>query len=462
MRQIKKLYDVMALVLKKILISTNEHDFEKMRNLEEDYVVKITETLKTKFPDLFDKETMNVAEISEPSLMKTTLTDDLIKYTAVSQNKEELIFLAKNLDSFLEDTFYDCIPPDQEQLRFHCLNTNHLDCGIYLLPRIACRWEHLNRDAYTSYNIFYYLRNFYFVTSADMDEYTAEHILMPRNLFRDALQRGRLSIVVSPITNLNIVEATEPYSRDNTRWISIKPMKPELEQKIQSNTLDVLQKAVFEEADLLVFPEMLGTEAIVQSLGSELDLRESINDNAYPRLTISPTVWQMNRNFCTIFNDVGDTICEQQKHHGVDLKLGQHQVKEDIHSDQKIYILHCYGIGRIAIMICKDFLITSYLKILAEKLRVTLLIVPSFTGTDYQFELLSSKYGDLDCGVIWINTCASRWLNKPGEMKAAVTLAFLPGKTGIKKSKTTQTDLCGNRQHCDHTCIYTYQIGWEM
>ena len=30
MRQIKKLYDVMALVLKKILISTNEHDFEKI------------------------------------------------------------------------------------------------------------------------------------------------------------------------------------------------------------------------------------------------------------------------------------------------------------------------------------------------------------------------------------------------------------------------------------------------
>ena len=56
-------------------------------------------------------------------------------------------------------------------------------------------------------------------------------------------------------------------------------------------------------------------------------------------------------------------------YHGVDLKLGQHQVKEDIHSDQKIYILHCYGIGRIAIMICKDFLITSYLKILADIIK---------------------------------------------------------------------------------------------
>lgn len=462
MRQIKKLYNVMALALEKINKCTNERDYEIMRNLEEDYETAIVEELKKKFPDMFDKETRNAAEISELNLMETSLIQDLDHYVAMSGNKEELIFLIKHLDSFLEDTFYGCIPIDQEQYRFQCLNDNFPECQIYLLPRIICKWEHQNRDAYTSYSIFYYLRNFYYVLPKDINTYEVEHILMPRNLFKDAIKRGGLRVAVSPLTKEHVVETTEPYVKENARFISIEPMKPDIERKIITYSVNALQKAVLEESDLLVFPEMLGTDAIARQLEEELDTREHVIDNGSPCLIICPTIWNRNRNFCRVLNDMGDIVCEQQKHHGVDLKLGQSQVKEDIISNRKIYILHCYGVGRIAVMICKDFLITSYLKILVEKLKVSLLIVPSFTAKDYQFEVLSSKYGDQDCSVIWLNTCAARWLDESREMKPAVTLAYLPGRAGVKKDKITAGELCFGRQNCDSGCLHIYQIRWEM
>lgn len=456
MRQIKELYNVLSLALMKVGKCTNERDFEDMRNLTVDYETALVERLKEKFPDMFDKDTGNVSEASEWHLNGSSLVKDLKNYLTDASDKRELIMLVKYLDSFLEDTFYGCIPVDQEQYRFFCLNDNFSECRICLLPRLQCRWEHQNREAYTSYNIDYYLRNFYFFYEKDLRDYEVQHILMPRDLFREALRKKELSVMVSPVTGDKVVEVTEPYVREDKRFVAVKPMRPDIENRIRVDLLNVLRKAADEQADLLIYPEMLGTEDLAECLACELDVRENIHDNGFPRLTVCPTIWKQNRNCCRILDDMGDVVCEQQKHHGVDLK---DRLKEDIQSDRKIYILHCYGIGRIAVAICKDFILTDYLKILVEHLKVSLLLVPSFTNQDYQFRGLASKYPEKDCNVIWINTCSARWLNKDGKAEASVSLAYLPGRRGILNNEIKGTEDF-NRFRCGYggICAYTYHI----
>lgn len=456
MLRIKELYNVMALALGKVEERMDEHDFERMRNLDDTYEIALTEELKRKFPDMFDKDTRNVSEASEWSLRNSSLVEDLEMYLRSSDNKEELVFLVKCLDSFLEETFYGSIPADQEQYRFQSLNDNYTDCQIYLLPRLKCGWEHRNRNAYTSYHIDFYLRHFYYVHEGELDVYNVQHILMPRETFGEAVCRGELRVMVSPVSGDRIVNMTEPYIRDNIRFISVNPILCDEEECLKKNIIKVLEEAVLQEADILLFPEMLGTDGIVEKLGHEISDRENILNNEFPCLTVCPTVWAQHRNYCKILDDIGELVCEQQKHHGVDLK--KWSAKEDIESDKMIYILHCEGIGRIAVAICKDFLITSYLRILADRLKVNLLLVPSFTGRDYQFRILAPKYGDLDCNVIWINTCSARWLEDSGEMQASVTLAYLPGNRGVSQSEMGINELCQGQHVCDGTCEYMYRI----
>ena len=459
MQQIKELYNVLSLALIKVEECINEHDFEMMRSIKPDYETALVESLKSKFPDMFDKDTRNVSEASEWNLERSFLVKDLKNYLTDILDKEELVYLVKYLDSFLEDTFYGCVPVDQEQYHFLCLNDNVSECHLYLLPRMQCRWEHRNREAYTSYSIYYYLRNFYYYLEKDLRGYIVQHILMPRDLFREALRRKELRVMVSPVTGDKVVEVTEPYERDHTSFVAVKPMKPVMEGRLQTDLLNVLKRAVEEQADLLVYPEMLGTEELVECLSCELDVRENILDNGFPRLTMCPTIWKQNCNYCRILDDMGDMVCEQQKHHGVDLRI---RSKEDIKSDRKIYILHCHGIGRIAVAICKDFILTDYLEILAKHLKVSLLLVPSCTNQDYQFRGSASKYPEKDCNVIWINTCSARWLDDHGEANASVSLAYLPGRRGNLNTEIKETaDFYRYRCEYGGTCVYTYHISLD-
>lgn len=460
--QIKQLYNLFAGILRIIVSHMSERDFERMRNIDKDHENRILESLKAKFPALFDSTTGNTAELSEYRLEESTLIQDLELEMVNYESVQELVFLARSLDSFLEDSFYHCIPIEADWYGFFGLNDNAEECGIYLLPWVKCSWEHKSRDVHTSYSIFYYLRNFYFVRREDLGDYAVQHILMPKRLFYPALKRREFRVAVSPGTNKEVVKVTEPYVRDDVRYVSVKPMEGGIEKGISEIVLKVLKKASEQEADVLMLPEMLGTEQILKALQEELFARKMIPDNEYPRLIVCPTIWENRKNSCTVFDDMGERIFEQCKHHGVDMK--QIQAKEDIESDRMIYILHCFGIGRIAVAICKDFLMVSYLRILAECLRVNLLLVPSFTSVDHHFMMLSRKYAELDWSVIWVNACASRWLNADGKAAARIFMAYMAGRKGIITEEKSVDDLCGKREHCDQGCTYIYRIdlGEEM
>lgn len=489
MLEIEKLYDLLSLTLKKIENLVSDRDFEKLRNMSEEKKDATVRALKVHFPDMFDRDTLNVSAISEWKLAASPLTKNMAFYLENSENKEELVFLVRYLDSFLGDAFLADYLIDDDWHKIEYLNRNYLECGLCLLPWLKCDWEHPHRDASTSYSIYYYMKNFYYFHVSDLSSYRVNNILMPKDYFKNAHTRGELRIMVSPLTSEKVIELTEIYTRDNANYISVKPVEGSIGRKLQFFSADVLKRASFEEVDLLVYPEMLGTDAVVEQISHELDEGPELLDNSFPRLTICPTIWKKHRNSCKILDDEGREVCEQYKHHGVDMKqpaaprdstvcgvdVGEPIAKEDIESDRTIQILHCNGIGRIAVVICKDFLVTKYLRILAEKLRVSLILVPSFTARSYHFSVLAAKYADLDCNVIWVNTCSARWLKENSETKDPrienpVLLSCQPGKKGMKDEKVNVENICGDscpcmdpgicRQVCTH--IFRLELDREV
>lgn len=61
MLEIEKLYDLLSFALKKIENLVSDHDFEKMRNMSEEKKDATVRALKVHFPDMFDRDTLNVS-----------------------------------------------------------------------------------------------------------------------------------------------------------------------------------------------------------------------------------------------------------------------------------------------------------------------------------------------------------------------------------------------------------------
>ena len=205
-------------------------------------------------------------------------------------------------------------------------------------------------------------------------------------------------------------------------------------------------RAEAEEADLLLFPEILGTKSIQEEI--EAALYE--NESEYPRMTICPSIWKRNKNSCRILDEMGMLLAEQEKHFGAQLggKL------EDIKSNQKVYLFHCEGIGRIAVLICMDFLVNTYREFVVKELKATLVLVPSYSSGEYNFETKAMNYMDLDCQVIWINCCsAAKGKNEP------ITLRYGAGRKGVYRERKMVNELCG--EHCTGECLWIYEIELE-
>ena len=103
MRQIQKLYNSMAVAFRKILNGMKERDFEKLRNIKPDYEKSIIEGIKEVLPDLFDLDTLNVAELSEEQLRKGHLAEKVGVYVCFQEDLTTLVYLVRHLDMFLED-----------------------------------------------------------------------------------------------------------------------------------------------------------------------------------------------------------------------------------------------------------------------------------------------------------------------------------------------------------------------
>ena len=94
-------------------------------------------------------------------------------------------------------------------------------------------------------------------------------------------------------------------------------------------------------------------------------------------------------------------------------------------------------------MICKDAINRNYLHAILDNLKITLLVVPSYSTGHYDFEANLKVCEAFDCNVVWTNACSAV---KPKDRKADDTLGFVlrTGKmTGIPNGM-----YCMRRENC--------------
>lgn len=188
---------------------------------------------------------------------------------------------------------------------------------------------------------------------------------------------------------------------------------PNHEEIIYARLEQGLNLACEKQVDIVFAPEMLGTGQTQRCVGNYNEFihriysNASLNDNKPPLITIMPSYWKKGINSAAIVYRDGRVLGRQKKYTPyIDFQscsiegIKQEQVQE-------LYLIHVYGVHRIIISICAEFLGGFDSDFICGQLGATLVIVPSFSHGERDFVSKSGALFSYGTSVVWGDCCGA-------------------------------------------------------
>lgn len=285
------------------------------------------------------------------------------------------------------------------------LNTNRDDTGIGLLPRCDCAWASKSRMSYSYRRLDNYLKHFMVMEDRVLYEIRDRHIFLPKGFFKKFDETNRLYVAASPVTSKpNFV--IEKKENPDFKVFSIKYDESRIDE---DNELvwEKIKEAGKAGSELVVFPEMLGNSRTEEYISTRLKELTVVEREKIPAMIVLPSVYYDNQNTSSVLDRNGNRLAKQYKQNPFVMNTKEGDFMEDIIGENTINIFHYEGIGRFAILICKDFLTTRYMERIMRGFMLTMIIVPSYSTGAYDFKTSFDLCAHDYCNVIWINSCSA-------------------------------------------------------
>lgn len=378
-------------------------------------------------------------------------------YIAALQESNDcfmMIALIQVLDEALKSLLLEKIRAYQSDDFTVVLNTNRETTGIGLLPRCSCVWERKHRLFHSYNRLDNYLFHFLLIENSILGELIDKHIFLKNDLFPDFLSDRKLKIAATPLRR-ETHYAEEEYTKNDIQYLRISYDR---ERSAEDND-QIWQKitaAAENSCDIIVFPELLGNSDTTVTIRQNLRDLPAEEQKRMPSLIILPSVWERNMNTVTVLDRFGNVICRQSKQNPYLKEHDGSLFMENIKTNSVVNILHYEGIGRIAFLICKDFLSTKYMEQLMRCFKLTLIIVPSNSTGSYDFRQSFDLCAHDDCNVIWINTCAAIKKGKEDNFRNIGYVRKRIGRYDDDSQRLCEMPVCDGAfdGSCRRDCIY--------
>ena len=365
-----------------------------------------------------------------------------------------MIALVQVLDEALKSLLLEIIRAYQSDDLSVVLNTNRETTGIGLLPRCSCVWERKHRLFHSYNRLDNFLFHFLLIENSILGELIDKHIFLPDDFFPHFSSDRQLKIAATPLRReRHYIE--EEYTKNDIQYLRIR-----YDRKKSAEDNDETWKKIITAAenncDIIVFPELLGNSETQENISQRLRDLTAEEQNNMPSLIILPSVWENNMNTVTVLDRFGNVICRQSKQNPYLMERDGSIFLESIKTNMVVNILHYEGIGRIAFLICKDFLTTKYMEQLMRCFKLTLIIVPSNSTGSYDFRQSFDLCAHDDCNVIWVNTCAAMKKGKEDNFRNIGYVRKRIGRNDNDSQRLCEMPVCGGAfsGNCRQDCIY--------
>lgn len=362
-----------------------------------------------------------------PDLLQLTVSEDLNDWgiiLGVISNIDTMLSLNPNLKTFLEGRNCKVLGDkyggvSDSYFEFKALNCNTADRYGLLLPKLYCKWEKDSKRTIETVSLnplSFALKNYLWVCTNN--QWNITHLYCE---FRKAGPDGYIQddrqfrIVSSPLSKqAPFLAIKDP----ETKFYYIHYL-PQNDAMLTARLKKVIDCAINKSADIVMFPEMMGSISCIQFC------KEYISEyfsSSKPKLFLLPS-WVHEENgvwYNTLYalDENGDCIFKYNKQYPFiydtkdDTPDGEIDARyfEPIQADKNLFVIHVPGIGRIGLIICSDVFKDGYLDRLVKDLRITLLLYPVCTfGTDLMQRAAAPAF-KYSCDIVLCNTCAA-WEN---------------------------------------------------
>jgi predicted amidohydrolase len=320
-------------------------------------------------------------------------------------------------------SLFNLIPFDgtNKILEIDALNDNYEETKVQIIPKFSI-YKRLRQDGnekvnpYANRDAFSFLngktKNISFI-SWDR-EINVHNLIIPSEQLQDI--EDDFIVAFCPLTDKSMLE--KEIKQISINGISVNGIivkRLACPERIEERLKLDWQAAAEAGADLIVFPEMLGTEALEETVKrgkynkvvQELCYQVRSNGGRPPVLTVLPSFWMAGKNSATIVNFDGKILAKQHKYVPY-INQSKHEIEALSELAEKhYYIIHVPDVHRIAVLICADFLSIcehSDTMLFAEA-GSTLVLVPSYSRGESDFMRLLPSLKCYGTTVIWGNSC---------------------------------------------------------
>lgn len=285
------------------------------------------------------------------------------------------------------------------------LNTNDRETGIEIFPRCQCVWARKSRPYFSERRIDFHLKYLLVIEKERTEGLKDRHVFLPKGLFPVFDRTGTLKVAASPLSlqpdfsvHLHSHRQVQSFTLDYNRSGS---------ERIERLVWKKITEAGETGAELLVFPEMMGSPDMEHKVQRKLQDLTEWDRKKIPSVIVLPTYFSDGKNCASVLDRDGHLLARQYKQSPYVMTVHHKNYVEAIDGAREVTIFHYPGIGRFAVMICKDFLTTRYMERIMRGFLLTLIIVPAYSTGAYDFRTSFETCAHDYCNVVWINSCAA-------------------------------------------------------
>lgn len=376
---------------------------------------------------------------------KFSFTDEFFMKTIFHEVKQlsgsfsEFIGLYPKLKNKFNDTLYE----SSSEKKVGKLNQNITKLQKPLRSQYPSSFNSINAK----------LKNYFFIDQAqigvDLVQYKNDkNFNMRKNIEKNSILRFALF----PTINHNLSDLLDISFDDEKLLFSINGYHNDcIENELIKRFEKCFESILNQNVDVVVFPEMLLSERILEQIQKKIKKTRSIS---LPQIIVLGTIWKNNSNQCVILDNRGTIIFKQHKQ--TPFVYDNIYTENLENQDNKINFFDIDGFGRIFTFICKDIM-EPEMRNICRKMEGDYVILPAFTNSLDLVDPTKEMASEFWCTTIMCNSC-SAFCNKDNKTTDCQTnkqIGFItvPSKNKNKRDSRIEeyffTDTCNSdHSHC--------------
>lgn len=295
---------------------------------------------------------------------------------------------------------YQCWQMKGNIFRMEPLNSNYEECGISIYPHTDPKWDvsKSERNRQNTFNSMF--KRYFIIRKSDESPFKMTmHYWSESNLLQETDFGWKMKIALSPVMDSVMLSSQEIAGEHGVVINGIENV-----EVVENRVLRIFEKVFLEGYNLIVFPEMLGTEGIIEKIIWKMRQHPEI-----ATLVLLPTICREKMNSLNVLGPGGVKIlCWNKSAEFVLIDENNIKKREILAQNNEIHVLLTEELGNIVFPICADFLEPEQYNLLRDVARADTIICPSFSPGVNAFKSTLIKGLASKILSIWINCCAAK------------------------------------------------------